>query len=381
MDGNAISCDWNDSVKFIDRQSCKTHALNISLIWSRYSPGVKISNGDNHQYQQEVRQVAALLRAHDGPVVVLSHENPDGDALGSLLGLTRALRDLGKTVIAPMNVPRYLRFLPEPGETSTPLTDWPEGALAVVVDVDNNDPDRVAGADLRQFVGQMVNIDHHGTNQRRATAGLVDPGKPAAVMLVADVLDELDITWTEEIATPLMLGLITDTGSFRFDSMTPETFECAARLLEHGARLGWINDSMGQNPRAYYLLLREVLDTMEFTRDGRVVMARVDDAMLARAGATWEDVESYVGLLRNSEDADLAVMIKDFGERVKLSLRSRGGVSAQNVAVALGGGGHVMASGASLSEPYPAVRRLLDTAIDTELARVDGLGAVAAVAH
>ncbi|CAM3697701.1 DHH family phosphoesterase [Deinococcus frigens] len=342
---------------------------------------MNILKRDSHQYQQEVSQVAALLRAHHGPLVVLSHENPDGDALGSLLGLTRALRDLGKTVIAPMDVPLYLRFLPQPEETSAPLTEWPQGAMAVVLDVDNNDPDRVAGADLRQFVGKVVNIDHHGTNQRRATAGLVDPGKPAAVMLVADVLEELGVTWTEEIATPLMLGLITDTGSFRFDSVTPGTFECAARLLEHGARLGWINDQMGQQPRAYYLLLREVLDTMEFLRGGRVVMARVDDAMLARAGASWEDVENYVGMLRNSEGAELAVMIKDFGERVKLSLRSRGGVSAQNVAVALGGGGHVSASGASLSEPYPVVRRCLEEAIATELARVDRLDTVVAGIH
>ncbi|MBB5361505.1 DHH family phosphoesterase [Deinococcus humi] len=333
---------------------------------------MNVSNGDNHQYWQEVRQVAALLRAHEGPVVVLSHENPDGDALGSLLGLTRALRNLGKTVIAPMDVPRYLRFLPGPGETSGPLAEWPAGALAVVVDVDNNDPDRVAGADLRQFGGEVINLDHHGTNQRRATAGVVDPALPAAVMIVADVLTELGITWTEKIATPLMLGLITDTGSFRFNSVTPQTFVCAAQLLERGARLGWINDSMGQNPRAYYLLLREVLDTMEFLRGGRVVVARVDEAMLTRAGASWEDVENYVGLLRNSEGAELAVMIKDFGERIKLSLRSRGEVSAQNVAVALGGGGHVLASGASLSEPYPAVRRRLEDAIGAELARVDG---------
>ncbi|MDV6375080.1 DHH family phosphoesterase [Deinococcus arenicola] len=329
------------------------------------------SNLDNPQYQQEVREVAALLQNHDGPVVILSHENPDGDALGSLLGLARALRSLGKTVIAPMDVPRYLRFLPAPDETSAPLTEWPQGALTVVVDVDNNDPSRVAGADLTRFTGDVVNLDHHGTNQRQATAGVVDPDQPAAVMIVADVLDALGITWTEEIATPLMLGLITDTGSFKFNSVTPETFGCAARLLTHGARLGWINDQMVQQPHTYYVLLREVLDTMEFLHDGRVVMARVDSAMLERAGATWEDVESYVGMLRNAEGSVLAVMIKDFGERVKLSLRSRGGISAQNVAVALGGGGHVLAAGAGMSKPYAEVRLRLEEAIEAELARAD----------
>jgi phosphoesterase RecJ-like protein len=333
---------------------------------------VNVSNVVSHGYEQEVHEVAARLRDHAGPVVVLSHENPDGDALGSVLGLTRALRSLGKTVIAPMNVPRYLRFLADPRELSLPLETWPENALAAVLDVDNNDPARVAGAPLQDFSGVVVNIDHHGTNQRRASAGVVDPSRPAAAMIVADVIDALGVRWTKEMATPLMLGLNTDTGSFRFSSVTPETFECAARLLERGAQLGWLNDQLGQKPRAYYLLLREVLNTMEFLRGGRVVMARVNDDMLHGTGATWEDVESYVGLLRDSEGAQLAVMIKDFGERVKLSLRSRGEVSAQKVALALGGGGHVSAAGASLSEPYPAVRQKLEAAIDDELARADG---------
>ncbi|EYB66707.1 phosphoesterase, RecJ-like protein [Deinococcus phoenicis] len=321
-------------------------------------------------YAQDVAAVAAKLRGHTGPIVVLSHENPDGDALGSLLGLTRALRALGKTVIAPMNVPRYLRFLAEEGEVSAPLSTWPQNALAAVLDVDNNDPVRVGGADLTTFTGEVVNVDHHGTNARRAAALVVDPGRPATAMMVADVVDELGVPWSEAIATPLMLGLSTDTGSFRFDSVTPETFEAAARLRAHGARLGWINDQLGQNPRTYYLLLREVLSTMEFLHGGRVVLARVDGGMVERAGASWEDVESYVSLLRGAEGSVLAVMVKDFGDRVKLSLRSRGGVSAQNIAVALGGGGHVPAAGATLLLPYAEVRPLLDQAITAELDRV-----------
>lgn len=320
-------------------------------------------------YAQDIAAVAAHLREHPGPIVVLSHENPDGDALGSVLGLARALRALGKTVVAPMDVPRYLRFLPEAGELSSPLTEWPAGALAAVLDVDNNDPARVAGADLTTFTGEVVNIDHHGTNARRAAALVVDPGQPATAMMVADVVDALGAPWSEAIATPLMLGLSTDTGSFRFDSVTPKTFETAARLRAHGARLGWLNDQLGQNPRAYYLLLREVLGTLEFLFGGRVVLARVDEAMLERAGAAWEDVESYVSLLRSAQGAVLAVMVKDFGDRVKLSLRSRGKVSAQNVAVALGGGGHVPAAGASVPLPYAEMRPRLEQAIEAELTR------------
>ncbi|WP_221089836.1 DHH family phosphoesterase [Deinococcus aquaedulcis] len=322
-------------------------------------------------YQDQLQAVARVLLAHPGPIVVLSHENPDGDALGSVLGLTRALRALGREVLAPMTVPRYLAFLPGPGELAEPLTEWPAGTLAAVLDVDNNDPARVAGADLSVFTGPVVNVDHHGTNARRATAGVVEPAIPAAAMMVADLLGAMNAPLTPEVATPLMLGLVTDTGSFRFDSVTPETFECAARLRAAGARLGWLSDQLGRNPRTYYTLLREVLGTLEFLHGGRVVLARVTEEMLTRAGAAWDDVENYVGTLRNAEGAELAVMIKDYGERIKVSLRSRGGLSAQNIAVALGGGGHVPAAGATLNLPYEEARGQLDAAVAAELARAD----------
>ncbi|GHF30123.1 phosphoesterase RecJ-like protein [Deinococcus metalli] len=330
------------------------------------------SNTSSGTYVADVQAVADAISGHAGPLVLLSHENPDGDALGSVLGLARALRSVGRDVIAPMTPPRYLTFVTRPGEVQPPLDAFPARAMAVVLDVDNNDPVRVAGAPLGTFDGPVVNIDHHGTNLRRATAGVVDPARPATAMMVADVIDALGLPWTADVATPLMLGLNTDTGSFRFSSVTPETFGCAGRLLAHGARLAWLNDELGQHPHSYYTLLREVLGTLEFQHGGRVVLARVDDAMLARTGATWEDVESYVSLLRSAEGAQLAVMVKDFGERVKLSLRSRRGVSAQNVALALGGGGHVAAAGASVAEPWTAVRERLDAAIRTELDRADG---------
>ncbi|WP_291428619.1 bifunctional oligoribonuclease/PAP phosphatase NrnA [Deinococcus sp.] len=328
-------------------------------------------NTASPEYHADLTRVARTLLDHTGPFVILSHENPDGDALGSVLGLTRALRSLGRDVTAPMTVPRYLKFLPEPAELSEPLPAVPQGALVVVLDVDNNDPSRVAGLDLTGYAGPVVNIDHHGTNARRATALLVDPSRPATALMITDLLDELGVTWTEALATPLMLGLNTDTGSFRFDSVTPGTFSVAARLRAHGARLGWLNDQLGQNPPTYYHLLREVLGTMQFLHAGRVVLARVDQAMLDRAGAAWEDVESYVGLLRSAEGTLLAVMVKDYGDHVKLSMRSRAGFSAQNVAVALGGGGHVPAAGASVAAPFAEVLERLNAAITAELARLD----------
>ncbi len=164
-------------------------------------------------------------------------------------------------------------------------------------------------------------------------------------MMVKDVVDALGVPWSAEIATPLLLGTSTDTGSFRFANTTPQVLRTAADLVEHGAELAWINDQLARNPQRYYALLREVLDQMKFSSDGLIVSSHIDEAALGRTQAHWEDVESYVSTIRNADGAELAVMFKDYGERVKLSLRStwagqrsehRGGAGRRR---ACGGGG------------------------------------------
>lgn len=331
---------------------------------------MKAQNAPEPHYEALVQSAAQQLKAHDGPIVILAHVDPDGDALGSCLGLQRALRSLGKDAQTYMDVPRYLKFLPQVGEVLPCLETWPPQALAVVLDVDNTDTMRVAGADIAAFSGAVINIDHHGTNRREATVSLVDPSQAAAAMIIKDVVDALGIAWSSEIATPLLLGTNTDTGSFRFSNTTPQVLRTAADLVERGAQLAWINDQLARNPQRYYALLREVLDKMEFSADGLVVRSRIDEAALERTQTHWEDVESYVSTLRNADGTELAVMFKDYGERVKLSIRSRGTVSAQNIAVALGGGGHVAAAGASVAAPYAEALALFEAAADSELHRI-----------
>ncbi len=331
------------------------------------------SNAAEPRYAELVAQIAQELGGHTGETVILAHVDPDGDALGSCLGLQRALRAAGKSAQTYMKLPAYLEFLPQPGEVLPQLGSWPEDALLVVLDVDNNDARRVAGADLSTFTGRVVNVDHHGTNLRRADLGLVDPTQAATAGMVADivelVLKAAGQPWTPEIATPLLTGLNTDTGSFRFASTTPAVLRQAANLVERGAQLAWINDRLSQNPPRYFALLKEVLGSMAFSAAGLIVTARVDDAMLARAGAEWDDVESYVNTIRSAQGTELACLFKDYGTQVKVSLRSRGRVSAQNIAVALGGGGHFPAAGATVQGDYETVSAAFKAAAQTELTR------------
>ncbi len=332
------------------------------------------ANAAEPQYPVLIQQAAQQLREHRGPVVILAHVDPDGDALGSCLGLQRALRSLGYDAQTYLQPPRYLSFLLQEGELLPQLTHWPENALLVVLDVDSSDAARVAGADVASYTGPLINIDHHGTNRREAALrpgglSVVDPSRAATTQMVKDVLTALSVAWSADIATPLLLGLSTDTGNFRFSNTTPQVLRDAAQLLEYGANLAWISDQLARNPRRYYELLKEVLSAMQFSPDGLIVSSRIDQAALDRVGAAWEDVESYVNMLRNADGAELAVMYKDYGDVVKLSLRSRGTVSAQNIAVALGGGGHVPAAGARVEAPFAEVEARLEAEADAELRR------------
>ena len=325
-------------------------------------------NAGETDYAAKIAAIAARLKSHSGPIFVAAHEDPDGDAIGSILGVSRALQQLGLDVRPVATAPRYLQFLPEGGELLEPQPSLPADALLVAVDA--AEIGRVVGVPATQPGLAIVNIDHHGTNSRWGELALVEPGKAATAMIVKDLVDALGVTWDARIATPTLTGLITDTGSFRFPNTTPEVLHVAAELVAHGAPLAEINEHLATQPRNFFRLQAEVLATIEYPLGGEVVMAHVNTAMLERVGATWEDVESLVTIIRTAEGTQLAALIKDFGGRVKLSLRSRGVVSAQNVAVACGGGGHVAAAGATVNLPFAEAREKLLEAARAEFVRV-----------
>jgi len=338
--------------------------------------GEKNPNQGESDYVGKLERAAHLLKAHIGPIVIVSHVDPDGDALGSCLGLQRTLRQMGKAAQTYASVPRYLRFLLESDhEILPPGAILEPGALLVVLDVDSHDSKRVEGTTLEDL-GQnfVLNIDHHGTNARRAQLSIVEPNKAACALMVAELVALLGVPFTVPIANPLYTGISTDTGSFRFTNTTSEVLEMASDLLGGGADLNFINESLSQTPHHMYRLQAQVLNTVEFLNGGLTVMAQVNSAMLEKVGASWEDVESLVGVIRSAEGTELAVLFKVYSENsVKLSLRSRGRVSAQNIAIALGGGGHVAAAGATVNAGYAEVRRLFELEATQELSRV-GMG-------
>ena len=327
-------------------------------------------NTGEEDYAVKVGQVAAKLRSWEGPVVIISHVDPDGDALGSALGLKRALDALGKTTLLPMEPPRYLKFITQEGELSEPVETLPEGCLLAVLDVEVGP--RATGAPLTG-AAFTINIDHHGTNDRTGDLSLVQPSRAATAHMVKDVIDALDITWTPELATPCLTGILTDTGNFRYGNTNPEVLEAAGELLSKGVAYTELTDRLQWRHPDYFRMLGLVMSTVAFPLGGLVATAELTQAMRDAVGETDDDSDDYVGFIRYAEGTYVALFFKergDAGQKVtKVSARTRGEVSAQAICLELGGGGHVAAAGATVQAGLEETRARALSAARRELER------------
>lgn len=284
----------------------------------------------------------------------MAHVDPDGDALGSTLALKRALDSLGKETMLPIEPPRFLRFLVRDGELSPPLERLPENCLLAILDV--ADEPRVEGAPL-EGAAFTINVDHHGTNNRFGDIACVEPARAATAHIVKDIIDALEVRWTPEIATPCLTGLLTDTGNFRFANTSPEVLTAAGELIAHGIDYAELTDRLQWRHPDYFKLLGKVMSTVDFPLSGLVATAELTQQMMAEMGESEDDSDDFVGLIRYAEGAHLAILFKEREDHVKLSVRSRGEVSAQAICLQLGGGGHVAAAGAKINADLPEARR------------------------
>lgn len=325
-----------------------------------------VDNRGESDYRAKLAETAALARGWQGPIVIASHVDPDGDALGSCLALKRALEALGKRVTLPLTPPRYLRFLAQPGELSPELEGLPAGCLLFVLDV--ADRPRVAGVPLTD-AERVVNIDHHGTNDRFGDIYVVQPEKAATAVLIKELIDELDVAWTPAIATPCLTGILTDTGNFRYSNTNRDALETAGALIDVGIDYVDLTDRLQWRHPAYFRTLGLVMETVAFHFGGLLVTARFTAAMRQPEGGDIDDTDDFVGIIRYAEGAKVAAILKEREGAVKVSVRTRSGVSAQAICVELGGGGHVAAAGATVAGDIQTAERALLTATERELRR------------
>ncbi|WFE42599.1 bifunctional oligoribonuclease/PAP phosphatase NrnA [Micromonospora sp. WMMD998] len=291
----------------------------------------------------------------DARVLLICHVNPDGDALGSMLGFALGLRRLGfhhlqATFPGPPGAPEPFRWLPGIELLVPPGDVYPEPDLVVCFDAASES--RLGDlADRLATAGTSLVLDHHASNTGFGGINLVDPHAAATSVVALGLLDRLGVTLDAAMATGLYVALTTDTGSFRFEATTPAVHEMAARLLATGIRPGDISRRVfDTRPFGAVRLFGEVLGraTLEpaaAAGHGLVwTYATRDD--LTRHGQPAYVLEALIDSVRCTAEADVSCVVKQSGEAEwAVSLRSKGAVDVSRVAVGLGGGGHRFAAG------------------------------------
>ncbi|MCV2491978.1 DHH family phosphoesterase, partial [Geodermatophilus sp. YIM 151500] len=287
-------------------------------------------------------------------VVLTGHVQPDADALGSTLALAEGLRRRGARVVTtfpdPFTLPASLAWLPG-AEGLVPSSSVPPSP-DVFVSLDAASPARLGElASLLETAGTAVVVDHHASNPGFGDVALVDPAAPATVSLVAGLLDDLGVAADRPLATLLYAGLAADTGSFRFGNTRPDTHDLAARLLATGIDHAEISRRLFDTaPFGWLGLLSAVTGRAVLEPDvgAGLVWTWSSTAEAAEFGLPGEQLEALVDVVRSTEEADVACVLKgqDDGSW-SVSLRSRGATDVARVAMALGGGGHRAAAGYS----------------------------------
>ncbi|MGZ4508461.1 MAG: DHH family phosphoesterase [Blastococcus sp.] len=301
--------------------------------------------------------VTAVLTeaAEAGATVVLSgHVQPDADALGSTLALAEGLRRRGARVLAtfpdPFTLPPSLAWLPGV-DGLVPSSSVPSSP-DVFVSLDAASPGRLGElAPLLDNAGTSLVVDHHVSNGGFGDVCLVDAAAPATVTLVAGLLDGLGVALDRRLATCLYAGLAADTGSFRFGNTRPDTHDLAARLLATGIDHSDISRRLFDTaPFGWLRLLSQVTGraVLESEVGAGLVWTWSSTAEAAEHGLPGEQLEALVDVVRSTQEADVACVLKgqDDGSW-SVSLRSRGTTDVARVAMTLGGGGHTLAAGFS----------------------------------
>jgi bifunctional oligoribonuclease and PAP phosphatase NrnA len=322
----------------------------------------------------DLERVGAELQARDR-FLLTAHEGPDGDALGSLLGLHQVLTQLGKDSVMFMAakefpLPVEYRFLPLEEVFHEPPADM---ADRTVVFLDCGNIDRMPVEWLTAGGNDIINIDHHHDNTRFGDVNLVEVGASCTAEIVYDLARLLGAKITPEIASALYVGLITDTGKFMYENTNAHTHRVAADLIDAGVNVDDTYRRLYEHvPLAKLRLVSRALDGISSHCDGRLAISYITSADYEATGAGEEMTEGLIDHLRSIEGVQVAVVIRDLGNRGraarKVSLRSSAGeVDVSAIARMNGGGGHKRAAGFSTDLEFEQLAEFLAAEVTAQL--------------
>ena len=307
----------------------------------------------------DISSAVSFLKSHDN-FTILTHAHPDGDTLGSGFGLCLALRALGKkaNVVNNEELPPKFRYLE---------IERQEFEEQTVVAVDIADVTLMGNEIKAKYESKVdLSIDHHGSNRLFAQLNYVDSSAAAAAQIIFEVIEQLGVDFTPDMADCLYTGISTDTGCFRYANVTPATLRTAARLMELGANASDINVKMFETKtRTYAALERLALDGMQFFYDGKCALITITRAMFAESGSDENECDGIAAISRQIEGVLVGVTMRERRDGTyKASVRTHNPVDASAICARLGGGGHPMAAGCTLNTDPEIAALLMQAALN-----------------
>ncbi len=314
---------------------------------------------------ETIRKIVEAIRQSRN-VLITSHEGPDGDAIGSSLGMAAFLRAIGKEVTVHLAdpVPELYRFLPGASLVSDTIPDT-DFDLAFVLDVGEF---KRSGEKFGNFkrIGTTVNLDHHLTCENFGDINLIDDTAAATGLLVWRVASAYGFTADYDTAISLYVAVLTDTGSFRYSNANREAFEVAGVLMEQGGLNAWsVSEKLYESqPRKRLELLALALQTLEFLKDGQVASITVSLDMYSATGTDAELTDGFVNYPRSVAGVEVAIFFRQVEpSRYKVGFRSKGNVNVALLAKSFGGGGHHNAAGGMVDGNLQEVKRIVYSAV------------------
>ena len=312
-------------------------------------------------------QAAASALANARSVLVTSHPNPDGDAIGSMLAAMHGLRAGGREVYAchPEGVPNSLAFLPGSDEVTQ---QWPASPVDLTLILDCAD-DRVDDIGLpgRETLGHLLIVDHHGSDLDIGDTTYRDTDAASVGVMLHRLFHEIEVPITTDVAISLYCSIVSDTGSFRYQNTNAECLRIAAELVARGVEPWAIAlDLFEKTNLAQLRLVSRVMDLLDLSPDGKCACVTLTERVLGETGASSEMGGVLAGYARGLEGVEVAALLRPGAvptttqrSEVRVSLRSRGKINVAEIAAVLGGGGHPNAAGATVAMPLEAVKQRL----------------------
>ncbi len=281
-------------------------------------------------------------------IVILTHENPDGDAIGSSLAMYTQIKSMKKNV--DLIIPSYPKIFNVLADISEAKKEGKEEPYDLAISVDCATIKLLNGwSSYFENSNFKIAIDHHSTNDMFGDFNYVDLSSPACAQVIYMMFKHYGWKITPEIGTDLMTGIITDTGGFQYSGVSKETFEIASELLSKGVNISKIyKQVMETKTMANFKLRKIALDRMEFLEDGKITFTYITKEDEKDTNAETGDYEGIVNEGRAIEGVEVSIFLHEMNNGFKASLRANNYVNVSDVCLMFGGGGHIKAAGATM---------------------------------